>query len=67
MFLILVEHFKFDYQSALDRGINVRSGMCAISKKRAAMSIVDVKGTNPSLKKSLNVPEIYVKMFGRFH
>ena len=24
------------------------------------------KGTNPPLKKSLNIPEIYAKMFGRF-
>ena len=26
-----------------------------------------LKGTNPPLKKSLNIPEIYAKMFGRFH
>ena len=26
-----------------------------------------VKGTNPALKKSSNIPEIYAKMFGRFH
>ena len=25
------------------------------------------KGTNPPLKKSSNIPEIYAKMFGRFH
>ena len=25
-----------------------------------------VKGTNPPLKKSLNIPEIYAKMLGRF-
>ena len=25
------------------------------------------KGTNPALKKSSNIPEIYAKMFGRFH
>ena len=28
---------------------------------------VNVKGTNPPLRKSLNIPEIYAKMFGRFH
>ena len=26
-----------------------------------------VKGTNPALKKPSNIPEIYAKMFGRFH
>ena len=26
-----------------------------------------LKGTNPALKKSSNIPEIYAKMFGRFH
>ena len=26
-----------------------------------------VKGTNPAMKKSSNIPEIYAKMFGRFH
>ena len=26
-----------------------------------------LKGTNPSLKKPSNIPEIYAKMFGRFH
>ena len=26
-----------------------------------------IKGTNPALKKSSNIPEIYAKMFGRFH
>ena len=26
-----------------------------------------VKGTNPALKKLSNIPEIYAKMFGRFH
>ena len=31
------------------------------------VSSARVKGTNPSLKKSLNIPEIYAKMFGRFH
>ena len=25
------------------------------------------KGTNPALKKLSNIPEIYAKMFGRFH
>ena len=25
------------------------------------------KGTNPALKKPSNIPEIYAKMFGRFH
>ena len=25
------------------------------------------KGTNPALKKSSNIPEIYAKMLGRFH
>ena len=25
------------------------------------------KGTNPALKKPSNIPEIYSKMFGRFH
>ena len=29
--------------------------------------IVEVKGTNPALKKPSNIPEIYAKMFGRFH
>ena len=28
---------------------------------------VFVKGTNPALKKPSNIPEIYAKMFGRFH
>ena len=27
----------------------------------------DFKGTNPALKKPSNIPEIYAKMFGRFH
>ena len=27
----------------------------------------DLKGTNPALKKPSNIPEIYAKMFGRFH
>ena len=27
----------------------------------------DLKGTNPALKKPSNVPEIYAKMFGKFH
>ena len=26
-----------------------------------------VKGTNPALKKPSNIPEIYAKIFGRFH
>ena len=26
-----------------------------------------IKGTNPALKKPSNIPEIYAKMFGRFH
>ena len=26
-----------------------------------------LKGTNPAFKKPSNVPEIYAKMFGRFH
>ena len=26
-----------------------------------------LKGTNPALKKPSNIPEIYAKMFGRFH
>ena len=26
-----------------------------------------LKGTKPPLKKSLNIPEIYAKMFGGFH
>ena len=39
---------------------------------RASLSVhlfflVSFKGTNPPLKKSLNIPEIYAKMFGRFH
>ena len=25
------------------------------------------KGTNPALKNPSNIPEIYAKMFGRFH
>ena len=28
---------------------------------------ISIKGTNPLLKKSLNIPEIYEKIFGRFH
>ena len=28
---------------------------------------LDFKGTNPALKKPSNIPEIYAKMFGRFH
>ena len=31
------------------------------------LNIIRFKGTNPPLKKSLNIPEIYAKMFGRFH
>ena len=27
----------------------------------------EVKGTNPALKKPSNIPEIFAKMFGRFH
>ena len=27
----------------------------------------EFKGTNPALKKPSNIPEIYAKMFGRFH
>ena len=27
----------------------------------------DIKRTNPALKKSSNIPEIYAKIFGRFH
>ena len=29
--------------------------------------VVLFKGTNPALKKPSNIPEIYAKMFGRFH
>ena len=28
---------------------------------------MSIKGTNPALKKPSNIPEIYAKMFGRFH
>ena len=31
------------------------------------LSSARVKGTNPSLRKSLNIPDIYAKMFGRFY
>ena len=39
---------------------------------RLNMSILNahlfsIKGTNPALKKPSNIPEIYAKMFGRFH
>ena len=29
--------------------------------------VIALKGTNPALKKPSNIPEIYAKMFGRFH
>ena len=29
--------------------------------------VMPIKGTNPPLKNSLNITEIYAKMFGRFH
>ena len=32
-----------------------------------ALRSLTLKGTNSPLKKSLNIPEIYAKMFGRFH
>ena len=32
-----------------------------------AMFFSSIKGTNPALKKPSNIPEIYAKMFGRFH
>ena len=32
-----------------------------------AFHSVPFKGTNAALKKSSNIPEIYAKMFGRFH
>ena len=38
-----------------------------VSSRLIFVIIRHVKGTNPSLKKSLNIPEIYAKMFGRFH
>ena len=33
----------------------------------SATSTNSFKGTNPALKKPSNIPEIYAKMFGRFH
>ena len=38
-----------------------RDTICGIEPK------TNFKGTNPALKKSSNIPEIYAKMFGRFH
>ena len=31
------------------------------------VTVAQLKGTNPALKKPSNIPEIYAKMFGRFH
>ena len=49
----------------------VGTGMCIKSRKFQNLTStrveVRLKGTNPPLKKSLNIPEIYAKMFGRFH
>ena len=35
--------------------------------RRWEMTPCPLKGTNPALKKPSNIPEIYAKMFGRFH
>ena len=41
---------------------------CGTNKGRGgSFSSFEVKGTNPALKKSSNIPEIYAKVFGRFH
>ena len=38
-----------------------------IRPKELVRAISQLKGTNPALKKPSNIPEIYAKMFGRFH
>ena len=44
--------------------------VCYVHNKSAVRTVWwpgEIKGTNPALKKPSNIPEIYVKMFGRFH
>ena len=38
-----------------------------IESKLLRVASIVLKGTNPALKKPSNIPEIYAKMFGRFH
>ena len=51
----------------------VGTGVCIKSRKFQNLTStrveVRLKRTNPNppLKKSLNIPELYAKMFGRFH
>ena len=37
------------------------------STNLALLYFLSLKGTNPASKKPSNIPEIYAKMFGRFH
>ena len=65
------EHFKFA-GSACATHLSLCFNMIAkhrylpYSLTEVVLSPI-VKGTNPALKKSSNIPEIYAKMFGRFH
>ena len=38
-----------------------------VQTENALFAATEFKGTNPALKKPSNIPEIYAKMFGRFH
>ena len=40
---------------------------CTVSVVYVMPNPTSLKGTNPALKKPSNIPEIYAKMFGRFH
>ena len=42
-------------------------GGMEVVMNRRDLTTAYIKGTNPALKKSLNIPEIYAEMFGRFH
>ena len=46
----------------------VKNGAAPAPKRDTIVEkLRNVKGTNPALKKPSNIPEIYAKMFGRFH